>query len=176
MINPYYQRLFIIGLLVICLGMVSGCGGYPRLLNLPPDKSGNSVNSPSSEMNPQISSDYLVFASDRQGRQDIYLYDRQQAEFIDLPGLNSIDAIASEPAISSDGNYIVFNSTRGGQSDIYLYNRNTRQLRNLTDSLNAQVRHPTINADASVIAFESSLNGQWDIVVYNRYGQALNIP
>lgn len=176
MIPQSVKRLFIIGLLILGLSIISGCGGYPRLLNLPLDSNGNSLNSPQAEMNPQISAEYLIFASDRLNRQDIYLYDRQKQELIDLPGLNAMDAIASEPSISQDGNYIVFNSTRRGQSDIYLYNRNTRQIRNLTETLNAQVRHPTINADGTIIAFESSLNGQWDIAIYNRYGQALNIP
>ncbi|MGC9526558.1 MAG: TolB family protein [Limnospira sp.] len=161
---------------IALLGLLGGCGGYPRLLNIPFNSGGTAPNSPQAEMSPKISGRYLIFASDRLNRQDIYLYDRETEESIDLPGLNAMDAIASHPAISEDGNYIVFASTRGGRSDIYLYNRQTRQLRNLTANLDAQVRHPTIDADGTLIAFESSLNGQWDIVVYNRFGQALNVP
>ncbi|ERT05791.1 putative wD40-like Beta Propeller protein [Lyngbya aestuarii BL J] len=95
---------------------------------------------------------------------------------IDLPGLNRLDMIASAPLISREGQYIAFQGTRGKQSDIYLYNRETRQLRNLTQNLQAEVRNPTMSGEGGMVAFESSVNGQWDILVYNRYGQPLNLP
>ncbi|MBR8840206.1 MAG: PD40 domain-containing protein, partial [Stigonema ocellatum SAG 48.90 = DSM 106950] len=60
-----------------------------------------------------------------------------------------------------------------GRSAIILYDRETRQSRNLTANLQAEVRNPTISADGKKIAFESSVNGQWDSLVYNRSGQAL---
>ncbi|MCG5056935.1 MAG: PD40 domain-containing protein [Limnoraphis sp. WC205] len=156
--------------------LLTGCIGSPHLVTYPVETSGMSLNSPAAEFDPQITDRYIVFASDRRGRQDIYLYDWQDQTLIDLPGLNSLDAIASDPAISADSQYIAFLGTRGKQSDVYLYNRETRQLRNLTQNLQAQVRHPTISGEGGIVAFESSVNGQWDILVYNRYGQPLNLP
>ena len=64
-------------LLTITFGLLGGCGGYPRLLNFPFDTGGRSLNSPALEVYPQISSQFIVFVSDRNGSQDIYLYDAQ---------------------------------------------------------------------------------------------------
>jgi Tol biopolymer transport system component len=157
-------------------GLLSGCVGYPRLLNYPFDPGGRSLNSPASELNPQISGRYIVFSTDRRGSQDVYMFDMLTRNLIDLPGLNSLDAIASHPSASENGRYIVFAASRQGRSAIFIYDRETRQSRNLTSSLQEEVRNPTISADGSRISFESSLNGQWDIFVYDRSGQRLNIP
>ncbi len=93
---------------------------------------------------------------------------------VDLPGLNAIDMVVSSPGLSEDGRLIVFAGSREGRSGIYLYDRTTRQLRNLTENLRAEVRNPTITADGNTIAFESSANGQWDVLLYNRDGQPLD--
>lgn len=156
--------------------ILSSCTIYPRMLNFPFDPGGRGLNSPNDEITPQVAGRYIVFASDRLGRQDIYLFDGLSRRLIDLPGLNSLDAIASHPAVSQDGRYIVFTGIQKQNTDIYLYDRETRQLRNITVNLAAQVRHPTISADGSTIAFESSANGQWDILVYERSGKPLNVP
>ncbi len=162
--------------MVAIASLLSSCSSYPRLLSFPFDPGGRSLNSPSSQLTPNISGRYIVFVSDRSGTQDIYLFDGIDQRLIDLPGLNSLDAIASHPGISGDGRYIVFAATRQGRSGIYLYDRETRQLRNLTENLQAEVRNPTISADGNIIAFESSANGHWDILVYDRAGQPLNVP
>ncbi|WP_017719805.1 TolB family protein [Kamptonema formosum] len=155
---------------------LTGCTGYPRILNFPFDPGGRSLNSPAAEMNPQVAGRYIVFVSDRQGRQDVYLYDAAARRMVDLPGLNSLDAIASDPAIAEDGRYIVFAGSRQGRADIYLYNQPTRQLRNLTENLRAEVRNPTISADGSTIAFEAGFNGKWNIMVTDTSGRPLNLP
>lgn len=160
--------------IIVALGsLVSGCSGTSRLLNFPFDASGRSLNSPASELTPQVSNRYIVFVSDRNGSQDVYLFDAVARSLIDLPGLNALNAIAAHPSISEDGRYIVFAATQRGRSGIYLYDRELRSLRNLTENLEAEVRNPTISADGSAIAFESSKNGQWDIVLYDRSGQEI---
>ena len=157
-------------------GLLNGCVGYPRLLSYPFDPGGRSLNSPASELNPQISGRYIVFTTDRRGSQDVYMFDMVTSSLVDLPGLNSLDAIAFHPSVSENGRYIVFAASRQGRSAIFLYDRETRQSRNLTANLQAEVRNPTISADGSRICFESTVNGQWDILVYDRSGQRLNIP
>ena len=117
-----------------------------------------------------------MFASDRRSSQDIYLYDTVIRNLIEVPGLNTLDMSASSPVISENGRHIAYVGARGGLTDIYLYDRDTRQARNLTESLKAEVRHPSISADGNAIAFQSSANGQWDIVVYNRFGQPITQP
>lgn len=155
---------------------LSSCGGYPRLLNFPFDAGGRSLNSPTAELNPQVASPYIVFASNRNGSQDIYLFDAQKRRLLDLPGLNSLDEIASHPSISEDGRYIVLAVSRQGRTGIYIYDRETQQKRDLTANLAAEVRNPAISADGSTIAFEVARDGQWDIAVYNRAGEPLPIP
>jgi Tol biopolymer transport system component len=167
------KRFALISILVLT-SLSSGCTGYPRLLNFPFDSAGRSLNSRSSELTPQIASPYIVFVSDRNGSQDVYLFDARSRRLIDLPGLNSLDEIASHPSISEDGRYIVFTSSRLGQTDIFLYDRETQQKRNLTESLSADVRNPTISADGSKIAFEVAKSGQWDIFISDRSGKPLN--
>ena len=162
--------------IIALTALLSSCTGYPRLLNYPFDPGGQSLNSPASELTPEVAGRYVVFTSDRFGSQDIYLFDALDQILIDLPGLNAFDAIATDPDISENGRYIVFSASRQGRLGIFLYDRETRQARNLTASLQAEVRNPTISADGSTIAFESSANGQWDILIYNRSGQPLNIP
>ena len=153
--------------------LLSSCSSYPRLLNFPFDPGGRSLNSLASELTPQIASQYIVFVSDRNGSQDVYLYDAKNRRLIDLPGINSLNEIASHPSISEDGRYIVFTASRQGRSGIYLYDRETQQKRNLTANIQAEVRNPTISADGSAIAFEVATDGQWDIWVYDRSGRPL---
>ncbi|NEP09930.1 MAG: TolB family protein [Symploca sp. SIO2C1] len=162
--------------ILVLASCLTSCSSPVRLLNFSFDVTGRSLNSPASELNPHLSRRYIVFVSDRRGSQDIYLYDATERRLIDVPGLNSLDAIASHPGVSADGKIIVFAASRQGRSDIYLYNRETRQLRNFTENLTAEVRNPTISADGSRVAFESSENGQWDIVVYDRSGKKLDLP
>ncbi len=160
---------------VLCLAsLLSGCG--PRLINFPYDPGGRSLNSPFADLQPRTSGRFIVFASDRRGSQDIFLYDTVTRTLNDLPGLNALDMIAANPAVSENGRFIVFGGNRDGRSGIYLYDRETRQLRNLTDNLKTDVRHPSISADGNIIAFQASTGGQWDILLVNRSGQPLNSP
>jgi Tol biopolymer transport system component len=157
-----------------CLIALSSCTGYPRLLNFPFDPAGRSLNSSTSELTPEIVSSYIVFISDRNGSQGVYLYDMQNRRLIDLPGLNSLDEIAADPSISEDGRYLVFAGIRQGKSNIYLYDRETQQKQNLTENLQAEVRNPAISADGSKIVFEIATDGQWDVKVYTRSGQPID--
>ncbi|BAW96325.1 hypothetical protein NIES970_12510 [[Synechococcus] sp. NIES-970] len=163
-------------LLLLSLSLwLQGCVGYPRIVNFPVDPGGRSLNSRSLDFDPAIAGPYLVFASDRNGSQDIYLFDTNSRQTILLPGLNALNERASHPSISEDGRYIVFAVNRQGESDIYLYDREFQQKRNLTDNLNQEVRHPNISADGSKIAFEMAENGQWDLLVYDRTGRQLDV-
>ncbi|MFQ3617740.1 MAG: hypothetical protein SNJ57_03245 [Cyanobacteriota bacterium] len=158
----------------IALLLLSGCT-YPHLLNLPSDASGQTLNSPFAQQEPQLSGNYLVFVSDRNGSQDVYLYDLSHRRLVDLPGLNAIDMAAEHPSVSADGRFIVFAASRQGRQDIYLYDRQIQYRRNLTDGLNASVRNPSISADGQRIAYESNASGHWDIVLCDRAGKLLDL-
>lgn len=161
-------------MLAIALLLLSGCT-YPHLLNLPSDGSGQALNSPFAQQEPQLSGEYLVFVSDRNGSQDVYLYDLSHRRLVDLPGLNAIDMAAAHPSVSADGRFIVFAASRQGRQDIYLYDRQIQYRRNLTDGLNASVRNPSISADGQRIAYESNASGNWDIVLCDRTGKPLDL-
>ena len=160
--------------MAILTTLLNSCGGYPRLLRFPLDPGGRGLNSRASELTPQVTSSYIIFVSDRNGSQDVYLFNAQKRQLIDLPGLNSLDEIASHPSISEDGRYIVFATSRQGKSNIYLYDRQNQQKRSLTENLQAEVRNPMINADGDRVVFEIAQDGQWDIMIYDRQGNPIN--
>ncbi len=168
------MKCFIYLIIWILTSLLSSCASYPRLINLPFDSGGQSLNSPAAELTPQISGRYIAFSSDRRGTEDIYLFDLETKNLIDLPGLNSLDTLATHPSVDADGRHIVFTANRQGRTSIYIYDRETRQSRNLTANLLAEVRNPTISADGSRIAFESNAGGHWEILVYNQNGELLN--
>lgn len=169
------MKQFLITWIVVMSSLVTGCTGYPRYLNFPFDGGGRGLNSRASDLEPQVTSSYIVFISDRNGSQDVYLFDAQQRQLIALPGLNALDEIASHPSISENGRYVVFASSRQGKSNIYVYDRQTEQKRNLTADLQAEVRNPIINADGTQIAFEIAQDGQWDIMIYDLSGNPLKL-
>jgi len=163
---------------VIILGTtlaLSSCAAYTRVIDFPLDPGGRSLNSRSLELDPEVSDKYIVFASDRNGSQDIYLFDIATRQTILLPGLNALNEIASQPSVSEDGRYIVFGVNRYGESDIYLFDREFQQKRNLTADLNQEVRNPNISADGSTIAFEVAENGQWNIMLSDRSGKKIDV-
>jgi Tol biopolymer transport system component len=170
------NRSILLSVAVALAGLLTSCTSGVRLLDFPFDPGGRSLNSSALELTPQVSGRYIVFVSDRRGSPDVFLYDANTRNLIDLPGLNSLDAIASRPSVTEDGSLIIFSAVSQGRSGIYLYNRQTLQLRNLTQNVQAEVRNPTISADGSTIAFESSQNGRWEIVVCDRSGKPLDLP
>ncbi|MEM8778699.1 MAG: biopolymer transporter [Cyanobacteria bacterium P01_G01_bin.49] len=111
---------------------------------------------------------YLVFASDRQGKRGIWLYDTRNNRVVALPGLNQPGTMQDQPDISADGRYIVYVSEQEGKSDIFIYDRQTLKGNNITKNLLGEVRHPTISGNGRFIAFESNRSGQWDIMIYDR--------
>ena len=165
-----------VGMAIVLLASISSCS-TPRQLNLPFNPSDTSLNTPYSETEPYFASGrYLTFVSDRSGTPDIYLYDVQERRLVELPRLNSVDSVATHPRISDDGRYLAFAGNHQGKTDVYLYDRQMRVLKNLTQSLNADVRYPSISADGKTIAFESNAQGKWDIFLYDRSGQPLELP
>ena len=162
-------------LLVSTTLVLGGCAGNSRIISFPLDPGGRSLNSRSLELDPEVTSKYIVFASDRNGSQDIYLFDTAARQTILLPGLNALNEIASQPSVSDDGRYIVFGVAKQGESDIYLFDREFQQKRNLTANTTQEVRNPNISADGSTIAYEIAEYGQWDIVLIDRSGDRLDI-
>ncbi|WP_036482251.1 TolB family protein [Myxosarcina sp. GI1] len=129
-----------------------------------------SLNSRYHEEQPDISGDgrTLVFISNRNGNNQIYVYDLQQRHFLDLPGLNRTGEIAQTPSISRTGRYIVYISSIEGRPNIVLYDRAVKRSQNMTERYRSWVRNPRISPNGRYIVFETARRGQWDIEVLDR--------
>jgi len=149
---------------VLVFWLISGCQGS---INTSSPILPGGINSNSPEEHPNYSNDgrYLVFASDRRGQRDIFLYDSEQNGLVDLPNLNHGNSSQDQPSISNDGRYIVYLSTERGKTDIFIYDRQTRKSDLLTGNIKGSVRNPTISGDGTKLAFQSSQLGQWKIVL-----------
>jgi len=67
----------------VCLtSFLASCGGgYPQTLKTPFSQGTEGLNTPASEFHPETSNRYVAFVSDRNGSQDIYLYDQRDRAF-----------------------------------------------------------------------------------------------
>jgi Tol biopolymer transport system component len=131
---------------------------------------GNSVNSRYTEEQPALSGNgrLLAFVSNRNGRQQLLLYDLETQNFIPTPGLSRPDTVVESPSLSYTGRYICYLSSDQGRPTIALYDRATQQPQILAPVYRGLVRNPHISPDGRYIAFESSSRGQWDIEVLDR--------
>jgi Tol biopolymer transport system component len=111
---------------------------------------------------------YVAFVSNRDGRRKLLMYDLQQRQFVDLPGLNKTSAIAETPSLSRNGRYLVYISSEQGRPELELYDRTTRSAQVISSGYRGWVRNPSISPDGRYISFESSSRGQWDIEVLDR--------
>lgn len=151
----------------LVLLMLLGCS---RALWIAPQTPGGGLNSQFVEDSPAYSSDgrYLAFASERNGRRDIYLFDLQQRRLLPLPNLNRRDSSQDQPSLSTGGRYIAYVSNERGKSDILVYDRQKQRSELLTANVRGSVRQPTISGDGSQVAFASSQLGQWNIAIIKR--------
>ncbi|MGK7954504.1 MAG: TolB family protein [Crocosphaera sp.] len=165
-----YAKLFIASIALYLTGCTNS-----EFITPPIQPLGNSLNTRSSEQYPRFSYEgrYLAFASDRQGKRSIWLYDQINGRLLPLPGLNQPGTVQDQPDISADGRYIVYVSEQEGKQDIFVYDRQTSRADNITKDIVGEVRHPTISGNGRLIAFESNRSGQWDIIIYDR---GLNAP
>lgn len=150
-----------------------------KLLDLP------ELNSPTGEDRlPALSGNgrWLAFASVRKdgvGRTDVYLYDRQRAQLVDLAPMNSVYQ-DTDPSISADGNLVAFTSDRPGGPggrDIYLFDRAAGKFLPLS-GLNTEAHEysPSLSPDGRFLAFVSERlggEGERDIYLYDRRAQKL---
>jgi len=168
-------RYLILNLLILTrvipflLLLLVGCSSNQSLL-IPPLPFNSALNTPSNDELPRLSYDghYLVFASDRQGKRGVWLYDLKERQMVPLIGLNRPNSRQDEPDVSSDGRYIVFLSEQFGKTDIIIYDRENQKEENLTANLAFPVKNPTISGNGRFIAYQINRAGQWDLVVVDR--------
>ena len=125
---------------VVCLLLVSGCGGSGP------------------------TGDDIAFVSSRDAYYAIYLMDANGSGQGRLTGEGGDPSTAegvqfqTDPAWSPDGTLIAFASAREGSFDIYIVNADGTGTRRLTSS-NANDQGPTWSPDGSRIAFSRSSDG-----------------
>ncbi len=127
---------------------------------------------------PRIAGRFVVFTSNRQeGRNHLFLLDRETGQLDPLPEANSPGANDAYPAISGDGRYIVFQSDRRGQSDIFLFDRVSRSLDPLPEANHPTAfdGFPSISPDGRIIVFESDrVDRKPRVFLFDRESRALS--
>ncbi|MEC4803037.1 MAG: biopolymer transporter Tol [Jaaginema sp. PMC 1079.18] len=137
------------------------------------------LNSRYNDEQPTLSGDgrWLAFVSNRNGTNQIVLYDLRQKRFLELPGLNPSNTLTESPSLSLTGRYLTYLTYEQGRAEIALYDRIVGQTQVLTQRYNYWVRNPQISPDGRYIVFETSRRGQWDIEVLDRGSEIeLDIP
>ncbi|MEB3830568.1 hypothetical protein LKK83_24145 [Phormidium sp. CCY1219] len=129
-----------------------------------------SINSRYTDEQPALSANgrFLAFVSNRNGSRNIWLYDMQQRQFVELPRLNRTEAIAESPSVSNTARYIVYLSANQGRPALAIYDRITRGSQVLYQAYQGWLRNPQISPDGRYVVFESGNRGQWDIEVLDR--------
>ncbi|MBW4552409.1 MAG: PD40 domain-containing protein [Aphanocapsa sp. GSE-SYN-MK-11-07L] len=153
--------------LIGCLGLsglLGSCGSGVNI-GIPV-----ALNSRAAEHQPALSANgrWLAFVSDRFGGQRIYLYDVQQRQFLDLPGLNNDHSLKESPSLSAGGRYLVYLVDHQGRPEIALYDRANRRSQVLTSGYPGGVRQPKISPNGRYVVFESSREGDWNLEVLDR--------
>jgi Tol biopolymer transport system component len=156
-ISGLISGLSLCGLLSSCNSVVSI--GIPVALN-----------TRAAEHQPALSANgrWLAFISDRSGGQQIYLYDVQQRQFIDLPGLNNDHSLKDSPSLSAGGRYLVYLVDHQGRPEIAVYDRANQRSQVLSSGYPGGVRQPKISPNGRYVVFESSREGDWNLEVLDR--------
>jgi Tol biopolymer transport system component len=130
----------------------------------------SSLNSRYTEEQPALSGNgrFLAFVSNRNGNQQLLMYDLETQGFIQTPGLNRQETIAESPSLSYTGRYLCYLTSDQGRPVVALYDRSIQKSQVVTPTFRAWIRNPHISPDGRYVVFESASRGQWDIEVLDR--------
>lgn len=152
------------GMSIGLISLLSGC----TLVKRPETPA--TLNSRYNDQQPALSGDgrWVALVSNRNGTNQILLYDLRAKQLVNLPGLNQSNVILESPSLSRTGRYLVYISSIQGRPDVALYDRATKRTELLTQGYRSWVRNPSISPDGRYIVFETARRGQWDIEVFDR--------
>jgi Tol biopolymer transport system component len=162
----YFTKILNPGLLlaVSSLVVLGACSSPKRLVDA------TSLNSRYTDQQPALSGNgrLVAFTTNRNGRNQIALYDLQQKRFLELPGINRANVLLESPSLSRTGRYLVYITSEQGKPQIALYDRAISEEVILTKNYQNWVRNPRLSPDGRYIVFETSRRGQWDVEVLDR--------
>ena len=110
--------------------------------------------------------EWIAFASDRDGNQEIYLMNKNGS---DQRNLTKNPANDFSPAGMPGGDEIAFTSDRDGHQEIYLIDVDGNLYGSLTRHP-AQDHYPNWSSDAGWIVFVSNRSGNWEVYLLKRDG------
>lgn len=162
--NFHVLRCISWGIKWLAIGLLASCSLNPRP-TVPV-----TLNSRYNDEQPSLSGNgrWLAFVSNRNGSNQILLYDLQEQRFENPLGLNRSDIIAESPSLSRTARYIVYIASLQGRPEIVLYDRVTNRSELVTQGYRSWVRNPYISPDGRYIVFETSRRGQWDVELLDR--------
>jgi len=114
----------------------------------------------------QLAESKIVFVSDRDGNDEIYMMDADGENQHRLTNDASSDMY---PSWSPDGSKIAFASNRDGDYEIYVMNADGSNLAQLTRNY-AEDLYPSWSFDGRMLAFSSDRDGNSEIYVMNEDG------
>ena len=114
----------------------------------------------------------IVFISDRDGDDDIYLLSIDSYGLTSLARLTYDSASEWHPALSPDGSSIAFQSDQDGDDEIYVMNLDESGVIQLTDNSQAD-RGPAWSPDGSSIVFYSDRDGDYEIYAMDADGSGV---
>lgn len=149
---------------LLLLSLVSGCASVTTNSSPVP------LNSRYHDQEPALSGDgkWVAFISNRNGKNEIIIYNLEKKTIVNLPGLGRQGAIVTSPSLSYTGRYVAYISSIQGRPDLILYDRATQASQFLTKGYRSWLRNPHISPDGRYIVFETARRGQWDIEVLDR--------
>ncbi len=113
-------------------------------------------------------SGHILFTSDRDGQNDLYMVTPDGAETTRL----TVDAEVDEsgtPELSPDGTRVAFAATIGNNTDIYVVDLVSKAINRITDS-EGRDSSPSWSPDGSHLVFESFRDGNLEIYTVNADG------
>lgn len=146
-------------------GNCSVGGGNPRSLNV---VGGDTTDTAYSVTCSDIIKNQIVFQTDRDGNQEIYLMNTDGSGQVNLTGHSASDF---HPAVSPDGTKIAFASDRDGNDEIYMMNADGSGVTQITFTTGLASSQPAWSPSGDQIAFTRFTAAQnFDVFVIDTSG------
>ena len=140
-------------------------GNNPRTITI---SAGDTTSTAFSVICQTILNNQIVFTSDRDGNDEIYVMDNTGANQTRITNNTAGD---DDPAISPDGTQIAFTSDRDGNSEIFIMNADGSNVEQITITSGVENSAPTWSPDGSQLAFTRFKGSQvFDVFVINADG------